>query len=69
MKDGLVVRAGGYRDLWHVNVSAPRLLRRAPGRDFAVQTLCGPVSPAQPGIGGLVLWQDERQYLVLERGR
>jgi hypothetical protein len=36
--------------------------------DFAVQTVCGPASDEQPAIGGLLLWQDQEHYLVLERG-
>jgi hypothetical protein len=64
----LVVHAANGRDLWFLNVSAPRLLRHAPSGDFAVQTLCGPLSDEQPAIGGLLLWQDAEHYLVLEWG-
>jgi tetratricopeptide (TPR) repeat protein len=66
---GLQMRAANLRELGAVNVSAPRLLRSVPAGDFAAQTACGPVSDQQPGIGGLVLWQDEDHYIVLERGR
>jgi tetratricopeptide (TPR) repeat protein len=65
---GLLIRAANGRDMWHVNLSAPRLLQRAPADGFAVQTICGPVSDAQPAIGGLLLWQDAQHYLVLEWG-
>jgi hypothetical protein len=68
VEEGLQLRAANGRNLWHVNLSAPRLLRPAPSGDFAVQTVCGPVSDAQPAIGGLLLWQDQAHYLVLERG-
>ena len=68
VEEGLQLRAANGRDLWHVNLSAPRLLQPAPSGDFAVQTICGPVSAAQPAIGGLLLWQDQAHYLVLERG-
>jgi hypothetical protein len=66
---GLVLRAANARDLWHVNLTAPRLLQPAPGGAFAAQTVCGPLSDEQPAIGGLVLWHDKENYLVLERGR
>ncbi|MGI8916515.1 MAG: ATP-binding protein, partial [Chloroflexota bacterium] len=65
---GLELRAANGRDLLFANQSAPRLLRPAVG-DFAAQTVCAPLSEAQPAIGGLLLWQDQEHYLVLERGR
>jgi hypothetical protein len=65
---GLQIAAANGRDLWHVNLSAPRLLRPSPSGDFAVQTTCDPMSDARPAIGGLLLWQDREHYLVLERG-
>jgi tetratricopeptide (TPR) repeat protein len=69
-QDGLLIVAANMRDLWHVNLSAPRLLQPAPSGDFAVQTVCGPIHAGvdQPAIGGLILWQDPLHYLVLERG-
>ena len=69
-QDGLLIGAANMRDLWHVNLSAPRLLQPAPSGDFAVQTVCGPIHAGadQPAIGGLILWQDPQHYLVLERG-
>src|SRR5262249_4421597 len=66
--DGLLIRAANGRDYGHLNLSAPRLLQPAPSGDFAVQTVCVPLSGAQPAIGGLLLWQDGENYLVLERG-
>jgi hypothetical protein len=63
-----VLRAVNGRDLWRVNLSAPRLLQPVPSGDFAVQTLCGLASEDQPAIGGLLVWQDQEHYLVLERG-
>jgi DNA-binding SARP family transcriptional activator len=66
---GLEIHAANGRDLWYINRSAPRLLRRAPeGEDFAVQTVCGPASTDRPAIGGLLLWKDKKNYLQLERG-
>jgi hypothetical protein len=66
--EGLRIAAANARDLWHLNLSAPRLLRLAPAGDFAMQTICLAASDAQPGIGGLMLWEDEKNYLVLEHG-
>jgi tetratricopeptide (TPR) repeat protein len=68
VEEGLRIRAANGRDLWHVNLSAPRLLQPAPAGDYAVQTLCGPALAHQPAIGGLLVWQDREHYLVLERG-
>jgi tetratricopeptide (TPR) repeat protein len=68
LHDGLVLRAANGRDLWHVNTSAPRLLRPALPGDFAAQTICATVSDTQPAIGGLLLWQNREHYVVLERG-
>jgi hypothetical protein len=65
---GLRIAAANGRDLWHANLSAPRLLRPAPAGDFAVQAVCGPASDEKPAIGGLLLWQDKEHYLVLEWG-
>jgi hypothetical protein len=67
--DELTLRAANGRDLEQVNLSAPRLLRPAPSCDFAAQTVCGAVSVSQPAIGGLLLWQEKENYLVLELGR
>jgi hypothetical protein len=61
------MRAVNGRAFWEVNCSAPRLLRPARG-DFAVQTTCKPVSPQEPAIGGLLIWQDRGNHLDLCRG-
>jgi predicted ATPase len=68
VQEGLRIAAANGRDLWHLNLSAPRMLVPAPSGDFAVRAVCGPVSDEQPAIGGLLLWQDKAHYLVLERG-
>jgi len=74
--DGLEIRAANGRDLRHVNLSAPRLLRTASG-DWAIQAVCAPGSgPAHDGaavggrpcIGGLLLWKDRDNFLRLDRG-
>jgi DNA-binding SARP family transcriptional activator len=65
---GLVIHAANGRDLWYINLSAPRLLRPAPEGDFGVQTVCAPAADDRPGIGGLLLWHDKENYLRLDRG-
>jgi hypothetical protein len=83
VQNGLEIHAANGRDLWNVNLSAPRLLRSVSG-DFAVQTVCVPVSVAptscrqtsrqdacateKPAIGGLLLWKDKENFLRLDRG-
>jgi DNA-binding SARP family transcriptional activator/predicted ATPase len=69
LHDGLQIHAASGRDLWHINLSAPRLLRPAPrAQAFALQTLCQPVSEEKPAIGGILLWKDKENYLRLDRG-
>jgi regulation of enolase protein 1 (concanavalin A-like superfamily) len=65
--DGLEIRAANGRDLWYLNLSAPRILRAASG-DSAVQTVCLPASEKKPAIGGILLWKDDRNFLRLDRG-
>jgi predicted ATPase/DNA-binding SARP family transcriptional activator len=67
VQDGLEIRAANARDLWNINLSAPRMLRMAPG-DLVIQTICVPVSDEQPTIGGLLLWMGKENYLRLDRG-
>ncbi len=67
VQDGLEIHAANGRDMWHLNWSAPRWLRRASG-DLCVQTVCVPAREDRPTIGGLLLWQDEKNYLRLDRG-
>jgi len=68
VQKGLVIHAANGRDLWHINLSAPRLLRPAPEGDFGVQTVCARAADDRPGIGGLLLWHDKENYLRLDRG-
>jgi hypothetical protein len=66
---GLEIHAANGRDLWHINLSAPRLLRTVLlDTDFAIETVCVPVSQNQPAIGGLLLWKDKENYLRLDVG-
>jgi regulation of enolase protein 1 (concanavalin A-like superfamily) len=67
VEDGLEIHAANGRDLWLLNLSAPRLLREASG-DLVLQTTCLPASDDRPAIGGLLLWADEQNYLRLDRG-
>jgi tetratricopeptide (TPR) repeat protein len=68
-EDGLLLSAANGCDLWYANLSAPCLLQTLPGSDFALETRCGPVARDRPAIGGLLLWHDRNNYLVLEHGR
>ena len=69
LRDGVVLQAANGHDLRQVNLSAPRLLQSVPTGDHILQAVSTPVSGEQPAIGGLLLWQDEENYLALERGR
>jgi tetratricopeptide (TPR) repeat protein len=69
LRNGLEIHAANGRDLWRINLSAPRLLRPAPEEGiWTVETVCVPVSEEAPAIGGLLLWRDKRNYLRLDRG-
>jgi hypothetical protein len=69
VQNDLEVHAVNGRDLWDINLSAPRLLKSAPERvDWAAQTVCSPASAEKPAIGGLLLWKDQDNYLRLDRG-
>ena len=65
--DGLEIEAANGRGIWWINLSAPRLLRPTSG-NWAVQAACGPASGEKPAIGGLLVWQDKKNYLRLDRG-
>jgi tetratricopeptide (TPR) repeat protein len=66
--EGLTIYAAHPRDLWGLNVSAPRWMRPIQNA-FVVQTVCRPPLPDRPGIGGLLLWKDRESFLRLDRGR
>jgi len=75
VQDGLEIRAANARDLWHLNLSAPRILRPLPPTtrdsekgDFAAQAVCNAAFDDRPAIGGILLWRDNRNYLRLDRG-
>ncbi len=66
---GLTLRAANERNFHHINRSAPRLIRKEPIiGDFSVQTSCQPASDDKPAIGGLLFWQDDKNWLCLEVG-
>ena len=67
VQNGLEIHAANGRDLWHINLSAPRILRSVSG-DFAAQTVCVPVSEEKPAIGGFLLWKDKENFLRLDKG-
>jgi hypothetical protein len=62
--DGLTIQAANYRDLWLNNLGAPRLLRAVQGA-FALETRCRVPLPDRPAMGGLLLWQNQKNYLRL----
>jgi hypothetical protein len=66
-QNGLEIHAANGRDLWHLNLSAPRLLRPVAGA-FATQTVCLPLTADQPAMGGILLWQNKENCLRLDRG-
>ncbi|HSH05997.1 MAG TPA: AAA family ATPase [Anaerolineae bacterium] len=65
LSSGLQIRASNGRDIWQLNVSAPRLLQSVTATSFVAQTVCGPLAEVdhQPAMGGLLLWQDAYNYL------
>jgi hypothetical protein len=76
VENGLRIHAANGRDLWHINLSAPRILQPVSG-DFAVQTVCpllaspstgGKMEEDKPVIGGILLWKDKENYLRLDIG-
>src|SRR5260370_29214829 len=67
VQNGLEIQAANGRDLWHINLSAPRLLRPVAG-EFAIQTVCLPLTADQPAMGGILLWKDQENFLRLDRG-
>jgi len=67
VQNGLEIHAANGRDLWEINLSAPRILREVSG-DFAVQTVCVPVSEERPAIGGGLLWKSKENFLRLDKG-
>ena len=68
---GLTIRAVNARYLWHMALSAPRLLQPLPSNvaDPAIQINCEPAMDDRPAIGGLLLWKSKEDYLWLEMGR
>ncbi|MFN8495825.1 MAG: AAA family ATPase [Caldilineaceae bacterium] len=65
--NAIVINAANHRDLWVNNLSAPRLLDAVTG-DFAVEMVCCAAAPDRPAIGGLLLWQNQENYLRLTWG-
>ncbi|MFN2202627.1 MAG: DUF1349 domain-containing protein, partial [Caldilineaceae bacterium] len=64
---GIEIQAANGRELWMVNRSAPRLLMSTSG-SFALQTNVSAARDDLPAMGGLLLWQDEENYLYLSWG-
>ncbi|MFN2133010.1 MAG: hypothetical protein ACK2VD_20965 [Anaerolineae bacterium] len=71
LDEGLEISAALGRDLWHVNWSAPRLLRPITPEHragFALQALCCAAREDCPAMGGLLLWVGQDHYLRLDWG-
>ncbi|MFN2133621.1 MAG: tetratricopeptide repeat protein, partial [Anaerolineae bacterium] len=65
--DELEIHAALGRDLWHINLSAPRLTRPASG-DLAIEAIVAPARKDRLAIGGVLMWIDEQNYLRLDVG-
>ncbi|HEX9597661.1 MAG TPA: hypothetical protein VF982_12330 [Anaerolineales bacterium] len=65
--DEVVLYAANGRDLWQLNHSSPRLLRPVTG-DFALECAVTAAHADRPAMGGLLLWQDEENYVRLHWG-
>ncbi len=64
---GVEVSAANGRDLYHLNLSAPRLVMDFSG-DFAVEVCISSASDDKPQQGGLLIWKDKDNFLRFERG-
>jgi len=64
---GLEICAANGRDLFHLNMSAPRLIREISG-DFAVEVCVSSASDEKPRMGGLLVWKDRDNFLRFEKG-
>lgn len=62
--NGLTIHAANCRNLWAINLGAPRLVRPVAG-DCAMQVTCQAALADRPAIGGILLWQDKANYLRL----
>jgi class 3 adenylate cyclase/tetratricopeptide (TPR) repeat protein len=67
VQDGLQIHAANGRDLWHLNLSAPRVVRPVTG-EWAAEVACRAVTASKPAMGGLLLWKDKKNYLRLDHG-
>ncbi|MFL7810976.1 MAG: tetratricopeptide repeat protein, partial [Anaerolineae bacterium] len=67
LDDELEIHAALGRDLWHINLSAPRLTRPASG-DLAIEAIVAPARKDRLAIGGVLMWIDEQNYLRLDVG-
>jgi tetratricopeptide (TPR) repeat protein/regulation of enolase protein 1 (concanavalin A-like superfamily) len=64
---GLALCAANGRDLFYINQTAPRWVRPA-GGDFVAEVVCLAVDD-RPAMGGLLVWRDRENYLLVEWGR
>jgi len=64
---GVEISAANSRGFDGLNVSAPRFMRELSG-DFAVEVCVLPASDDKPMIGGLLVWQDNDNFLRFDIG-
>jgi class 3 adenylate cyclase/tetratricopeptide (TPR) repeat protein len=69
VSDGLTIQSANERNFHNINSSAPRLIHKTPIMgDFTVQTKIAPGSEDVPTIGGLLSWQNKKNWFCLEFG-
>jgi len=64
---GLEICATNGRDIYELNISAPRLMRDTSG-NFAVEVNVSPAANDKPHIGGLLIWKDKYNFLRFDMG-
>jgi tetratricopeptide (TPR) repeat protein/regulation of enolase protein 1 (concanavalin A-like superfamily) len=65
--EGLCITSANGRDLFGINLSAPRLMRDISG-GFAAEVSVSPASDDEPQMGGILIWKDRDSFLRFERG-
>jgi class 3 adenylate cyclase/tetratricopeptide (TPR) repeat protein len=66
-KEEIEIQASNGRDLYNLNLSAPRLVYEMP-RDFVAEVIIGSVSEDKPQVGGLLIWKDKDNFIRFEKG-
>ncbi|MGB9596179.1 MAG: hypothetical protein ACPL7B_07840 [Candidatus Poribacteria bacterium] len=66
-ENGLEIHAANGRDLYGLNMSAPRFIREIKD-DFAVQVCISPATKDKPEIGGLLILKGDKNYVCFDKG-